>query len=412
MVDQVKYLFRSEASSGLLLLTASILALIIANSPANQWYNSFLELPVVVQLGAFVINKPLLLWVNDGLMALFFFLVGLEIKREVISGNLSDLRSVVLPLIAAIAGIAVPAMVYIWLNSDNAIAMNGWAIPSATDIAFALGVFVIFGKHLPLSLKLFLLAVAIFDDIAAVIIIAVFYSQDLSMISMIVASVGILALFLLNMFNVQARAAYLLIGLVVWAAVLKSGVHATLAGFLIAWFIPMSKPDGRQESMLESIEHSLHPWTAFFILPLFAFANAGVNFIHATVDSIFNSVTLGIALGLFVGKQVGIFGACWMAVKLRLATLPEGTNWTQLYGVSLLCGIGFTMSLFIGTLAFEHQGMHLQESVKVGVLLGSFMSAILGAFIISKAKQSDTQWQPTNNSTSSAQLTTNLAQSK
>jgi len=412
VVDQVKYLFRSEASSGLLLLTASILALIIANSPANQWYNSFLELPVVVQLGAFVINKPLLLWVNDGLMALFFFLVGLEIKREVISGNLSDLRSVVLPLIAAIAGIAVPAMVYIWLNSDNAIAMNGWAIPSATDIAFALGVFVIFGKHLPLSLKLFLLAVAIFDDIAAVIIIAVFYSQDLSMISMIVASVGILALFLLNMFNVQARAAYLLIGLVVWAAVLKSGVHATLAGFLIAWFIPMSKPDGRQESMLESIEHSLHPWTAFFILPLFAFANAGVNFIHATVDSIFNSVTLGIALGLFVGKQVGIFGACWMAVKLRLATLPEGTNWTQLYGVSLLCGIGFTMSLFIGTLAFEHQGMHLQESVKVGVLLGSFMSAILGAFIISKAKQSDTQWQPTNNSTSSAQLTTNLAQSK
>jgi Na+:H+ antiporter, NhaA family len=383
VVNKVKYLFRSEASGGVFLVIATLLAMIVANSPLQDWYLSLLKIPVVFSIGEFAINKGLLLWVNDGLMALFFFLVGLEIKREVLGGQLSDVKQLVLPLIAAIAGIAVPALVFLSFNSQDPIAANGWAIPSATDIAFALGVFVIFGKSLPLSLKLFLLSVAIFDDIAAVVIIALFYSQDLSLVSILVASVGIVVLFLLNYFNLYIKAAYILIGLVVWTAVLKSGVHATLAGFAVAWFIPLAKKSENSESMLEEIEDSLHPWVTFFILPVFAFANAGVDLAGATKETILNPVTIGIALGLFVGKQFGIFGACWLAVKLKLAQLPEGTNWLQLYGISLLCGIGFTMSLFIGTLAFEHNGLFLQESVKVGVLLGSLASAILGAYIIS-----------------------------
>ena len=386
MVSQANYLFRSEASGGLLLVLASVLALMVANSPINDWYISLLNVPVIFSIGAFEINKPMLLWVNDGLMALFFFMVGLEIKREVLVGHLSDPKQLVLPLIAAVAGIAVPALIYLSLNGNDPLAVKGWAIPSATDIAFALGVFVIFGKHLPLTLKLFLLSVAIFDDIAAVIIIALFYSTDLSITSMVVASIGGIALLLLNIFNVQIKAAYILIGLIVWAAVLKSGVHATLAGFAVAWFIPFKTQMNTKESMLESIEHSLHPWVTFFILPVFAFANAGVSLLNASVDSLFNSVSLGIALGLFVGKQVGIFGACWLVVALGMAKLPEGTTWSQLYGVCMLCGIGFTMSLFIGTLAFEHTGLFLQESVKVGVLMGSILSAFAGALVISKVK--------------------------
>ncbi len=389
MVNKVKYLFRSEASGGIFLVVAAVLAMIIANSPAQDWYKSLLDIPVVFSIGTFVIDKGLLLWVNDGLMALFFFLVGLEIKREVLNGQLSDAKQLVLPLIAAVAGIVAPALIYMFFNAEDPIAANGWAIPSATDIAFALGVFVIFGKHLPLSLKLFLLSVAIFDDIAAVVIIALFYSEDLSMISILVASIGIVGLFVLNFFNLHIKAAYILIGLVVWAAVLKSGVHATLAGFAVAWFIPlMSKSDSDEDSMLESIEHSLHPWVTFFILPVFAFANAGVNLTGASMETLLNPVTIGIALGLFVGKQVGIFGACWLAVQLKLTRLPEGTNWSQLYGVCLLCGIGFTMSLFIGTLAFEHNGLFLQESVKVGVLVGSLFSAALGALVIARVNKS------------------------
>ena len=388
MVDSVKYLFRSEASGGLLLVVASVLALLIANSALNEWYVSFLDIPVIFSIGTFAINKPMLLWINDGLMALFFFLVGLEIKREVLNGHLSDAKQLVLPFAAAVAGIAIPAIIYLSFNSNDPIASNGWAIPSATDIAFALGVFVIFGKHLPLTLKLFLLTVAIFDDIAAVVIIAIFYSQDLSIVSMVVASIGVVGLFTLNYFNIQIKAAYILIGLVVWAAVLKSGVHATLAGFAVAWFIPLKSKMDSGESMLESIEHSLHPWVTIFILPVFAFANAGVSLLGATMDSFFNSVSLGIALGLFVGKQIGIFSVCWLVVKSGLAKLPRDTTWAQLYGVCLLCGIGFTMSLFIGTLAFEHNGFFLQESVKVGVLMGSILSAIFGALVISNVAAS------------------------
>lgn len=403
MVNKVLYLFRSEASGGIFLVIAAVLAMLIANSPLKDWYNSLLEIPVVFSIGTFVIDKGLLLWVNDGLMALFFFLVGLEIKREVLNGQLSDAKQLVLPLIAAVAGIVVPALIYLSFNSEDPIAANGWAIPSATDIAFALGVFVIFGKYLPLALKLFLLAVAIFDDIAAVVIIALFYSEDLSMVSILVASIGIAGLFILNYFNLQIKAAYILIGLVVWAAVLKSGVHATLAGFAVAWFIPlMTKKDGEEESMLEGIEHSLHPWVTFFILPVFAFANAGVDLAGATMETLLNPVTIGIALGLFIGKQVGIFGACWLAVQCRLTKLPKDVTWPQLYGVCLLCGIGFTMSLFIGTLAFEHNGLFLQESVKVGVLMGSLFSAGLGAFVISRVNKS---YQARKNNSNSSEGT-------
>lgn len=393
MVDSVKYLFRSEASGGLLLVLAAILALLFANTPLSGFYHSILDIPVIFQIGAFTINKPLLLWVNDGLMALFFFLVGLEIKREAIKGHLSEPSQLVLPLIAAISGIAVPALIYVWFNSGNEAAMAGWAIPSATDIAFALGVFVIFGKQLPLTLKLFLLSVAIFDDIAAVVIIALFYSQDLSTVSIGVALSGLVALFALNYFNVQRKAPYILIGFVVWAAVLKSGVHATLAGFAIAWFIPMNQCKYHEKSMLEHIEHELHPWVTFFILPVFAFVNAGVHLVGADMASLFNTVTIGIAMGLFLGKQVGIFGACWLAIKIGIAKLPQGTNWAQLYAVSLLCGIGFTMSLFIGTLAFEGLPQQMQDSVKVGVLLGSLASAVLASVLISRITRHQTSEQ-------------------
>jgi NhaA family Na+:H+ antiporter len=380
----IQKFFQHEAASGFILVFAAVLAMIMANSPLNNFYNGLLEIPVSVRFGAFEIAKPLILWVNDGLMAIFFFLVGLEIKREILGGNLSSPSQITLPAIAAVAGIVFPALIYVWFNADDPVAIKGWAIPSATDIAFAVGVFTIFGKSLPLSLKLFLLSVAIFDDIGAIVIIALFYSQDLSTTSLIVAVSGLVVLFGLNRFKVRTQAAYILVGVVVWAAVLKSGVHATLAGFALAWFIPMTVKNEDGHPMLEHMEHQLHPWVGFFVLPIFAFANAGVSFLGASLDNIFNPITLGIAAGLFIGKQVGIFGICWLTVKSGLAKLPEHATWPQLYGVTLLCGIGFTMSLFIGSLAFEEQPLEYQVSVKVGVLLGSLLSAFIGAFILAK----------------------------
>lgn len=387
MPNTLKNFFQHEAASGFVLVIAAIIAMIMANTPLNSFYNGLLEIPVTVAFGSFDISKPLILWVNDGLMAVFFFLVGLEIKREILDGNLSSPAQITLPAIAAVAGIVFPALIYVWFNADDPIAIKGWAIPSATDIAFAVGVFTIFGKSLPLSLKLFLLSVAIFDDIGAIVIIALFYSQDLSTTSLIVAISGLVVLFLLNRFNVRTQAAYILVGVVVWAAVLKSGVHATLAGFALAWFIPLKLENEDGHPMLEHMEHKLHHWVGFFVLPIFAFANAGVSLIGASMDNIFNPITLGIAAGLFIGKQIGIFGICWLTVKSGLAKLPEKATWLQLYGVTLLCGIGFTMSLFIGTLAFEEQPLEYQVSVKVGVLLGSILSAVIGAFILAKSGQ-------------------------
>ncbi|UVW36095.1 Na+/H+ antiporter NhaA [SAR92 clade bacterium H455] len=388
---QLPYLFKKllshDSAGGVLLVFMTMVAMVLANSPFVGFYEDFLATPVQVRLGDLNIAKPLLLWINDGLMAIFFFLIGLEIKREVLTGSLSSPSQVVLPGIAAVAGIAAPALVYLWFNGQDAVAIEGWAIPSATDIAFALGVFTLFGSRIPLSLKLFLLSVAIFDDIGAIMIIALFYSSDLSTLSLIVAGSGLLTLFAFNRLSVRSQAAYIIIGTVVWIAVLKSGVHATLAGFAIAWFIPLKLKNKSGQEMLPHLEHSLHPWVSFVILPLFAFSNAGISLTGVSLDALLNPVPLGIAAGLFVGKQVGIFGACWLAIKLGLAKLPEGATWMQFYAVTILCGIGFTMSLFIGSLAFEAQDAAYMIDVKLGVLVGSLLSAVAGSILISWSQQ-------------------------
>ena len=385
VIQRWKNFTKQDASPGIILVIAAALAMILANSPYYGSYDAFLQFPVAIKLGAFEIAKPLILWINDGLMALFFFVVGLEIKRELFYGQLSKPSQVVLPFVAAVAGIAVPALIYAGFNSGDPIAANGWAIPSATDIAFALGIFILFGKHLPPSLKLFLLSVAIIDDIGAVLIIALFYSHDLSTNSLLVAGFGLTFLFIFNRMKLSNKTPFILVGVVVWAAVLKSGVHATLAGFIIAWFIPIAKE--KSESMSYKIEHGLHPYISFFVLPLFAFGNAGVNLLGVHMDELFTPLSIGIIGGLFIGKQLGIFTACLVAVKLRLCKLPEGATWQQRYGVSILCGVGFTMSLFIGTLAFEQQGLEYQTQVKVGVLIGSILSAFTGGWLLTRSSK-------------------------
>ena len=383
-----KKFLRHDSAGGVLLVFMTMVAMVLANSPYVGFYENFLATPVQARIANLDIAKPLLLWINDGLMAIFFFMIGLEIKREVLTGSLSSPSQVVLPGIAAIAGIAAPALVYIWFNGQDAVAIEGWAIPSATDIAFALGVFSLFGSRLPLSLKLFLLSVAIFDDIGAIMIIALFYSSDLSTLSLIVAGSALLLLFAFNRLSVRSQAAYIMVGMVVWVAVLKSGVHATLAGFAIAWFIPLKLKNNNGQAMLPHLEHSLHPWVSFAILPLFAFANAGISLTGISLEALLNPVPLGITAGLFIGKQAGIFGACWLAIKLGLAKLPDGVTWMQFYAVTILCGIGFTMSLFIGSLAFEAQGAEYMIDVKLGVLIGSLLSAVAGSILISWSQTS------------------------
>ncbi|BFM17957.1 Na+/H+ antiporter NhaA [Maricurvus nonylphenolicus] len=375
-------MLQHDATGGILLVGAAILAIAIANSVMADAYHSFLNIPVVVQFADFAINKPLLLWINDGLMALFFFLVGLEVKRELVDGHLSSLDQVVLPAVAALAGVVTPALIYAYFNGGDIIGSRGWAIPAATDIAFALGVLSLFGNRVPVSLKLFLLSVAIFDDIAAIVIIALFYSSDLSIVSLVVASGGLFILLLMNLANVRYQSIYIVVGMVVWAAVLKSGVHATLAGFMVALLIPLNVTNEHGDSMLKSMEHSLQPWVAFFILPLFAFSNAGVSLSGVSVADLFNPITLGIAAGLFFGNQIGVFGVSWIVIKLKLAKLPSESSWLQLYGVACLCGIGFTMSLFIGSLAFEGMDSSYIDRVKIGVLLGSILAAIVGSLVI------------------------------
>ena len=387
MTKAFRQMVNHDAAGGILLVLAAVLAMLIANSPLFAIYEGFLSTNVSVQASTFVIDKPLLLWINDGLMALFFFLIGLEVKRELVDGHLASLDQITLPGIAAVAGVATPAIVYMSFNSHDPIAAQGWAIPAATDIAFALGIYSLFGKRLPLSLKLFLLSVAIFDDIAAILIIALFYSSDLSTMSLGIAGAGLAILFLMNRMGVRFHSVYILIGIIIWAAVLKSGVHATLAGFAVALLIPIKVENEYGESMLKSMEHGLQPWVAFFILPLFAFSNAGVNLIGVTPSDVLNPISVGIALALFLGNQFGIFGVSWLAIKLGITRLPEGANWQQLYGVATLCGIGFTMSLFIGSLAFEQADASYLASVKVGVLVGSLFSALLGSFLLYRSTQ-------------------------
>jgi NhaA family Na+:H+ antiporter len=369
--------FQLEAASGLLLIAAAVLALIINNSPLSGWYNAFLEIPVVAQFGAVKIAKPLLLWINDGLMAMFFLIIGLEVKREVLEGHLSKISQIILPGAAAIGGMVIPALVFTALNHDSPSAMTGWAIPMATDIAFALGVLALLGKRVPVSLKLFLMTLAIIDDLGAIIVIAVFYSSELSGLALALAGASIIALIAMNRLGVVKLAPYLLIGLVLWVCVLKSGVHATLAGVILAFCIPL-RTRNEEASPAHTLEHSLHPWVAYGILPLFAFANAGVSLKGVTLDSFIHPVPFGIALGLLLGKTVGVFGLTWLAVKTRMATLPTGAGWGQVFGVAILCGIGFTMSLFVGSLAYVPGVSEFAGEDRMGILTGSILSAFIG----------------------------------
>ncbi len=370
-----------ESAGSVLLLIAAVLALVIANSPLSPLYDSLLSVPIEVRAGSFEIAKPLLLWINDGLMALFFFLVGLELKREVLEGELSKPSQIVLPAIGALGGMSIPALIYVFFNRNDPVALNGWAIPAATDIAFALGVLASLGKRVPTSLKIFLLTLAIFDDLGAIVIIALFYTSDLSLLSLLVAAAFVIALFVLNRQGTRSIAAYVLIGIVLWVAVLKSGVHATLAGVVLALFIP-HKAKGDKPSLLKRLEHDLHPAVAFGVLPLFAFANAGIPLAGLTLNAFLQPVSLGITLGLFLGNQFGVFGFTWLAIKLGLARLPKSVRWIHMYGISFVCGIGFTMSLFISSLAFEHTGTDYSTIVRLGILAGSILSALFGYLIL------------------------------
>ena len=374
--------FKLESAGGIILMFAAALALVCANTPLQHYYTLFLDTPVEIRIGALEIAKPLLLWINDGLMAIFFFLIGLELKRELIEGELSDKRNIILPGVGAIGGMAAPAIIYIYFNTGDAAAMAGWAIPAATDIAFALGVLFLLGSRVPTSIKIFLTSLAIFDDIAAIIIIAVFYTANISLTALVVVACCILILIFLNKRNVESKSLYILIGVIMWVAMLKSGVHATLAGVVLAMFIPMRSKTNVHYSPLKSMERDLHSAVAFFVLPIFAFANAGINFSAVGAEQIFHNVPLGIALGLFIGKQVGVFGICWVAIKLKLTKLPAGMSWGSLYGTAALCGIGFTMSLFIGSLAFEETGVNLLFDERLGIILGSLASGIVGYIVL------------------------------
>lgn len=375
----------SEAAGGVLLIGAAIAALILVNSPLSDLYGQFLDVPVTVAFGNFAIAKPLLLWINDGLMAVFFFLIGLEVKREILEGSLRHPSQIALPAVAAIGGMAIPAGIYIAINAGDSSAMAGWAIPTATDVAFALGILALLGDRVPNTLKIFLLTLAIFDDLGAIVIIALFYSGELSTVSLWVAGGALVTLVVMNRRGVTRFAPYLFVGLILWTSVLKSGVHATLAGVLFAFTIPNSPPPGQTRPLLHSVEHDLHPWVAFFILPCFAFANAGVSFAGLTWDDLMSPISLGIAAGLFVGKQVGIFGFSWVAIRFGFAKMPVGANWMSLYGIAMLCGIGFTMSLFIGSLAFEETAGENIVADRVGILLGTVASAVAGFFVLKYA---------------------------
>jgi len=391
-VAALRNFLRLESSAGILLVIATVAALLVSNSPLAPFYERLLNVPLVIALGELAVDKPLLLWINDGLMALFFFLIGLEVKREILEGQLSSREQLLLPAAGALGGFLVPAAIYVAFNWGNPETMDGWAIPAATDIAFALGVLMLLGSRVPIGLKMFLTSIAIFDDIAAILVIAIFYTQDLSLFALVAGVAGISLLAVLNRLGVTRQAVYTTIGIIVWLCVLKSGVHATLAGFAVACTIPLRSKSG--QSPLRHLEHSLHPWVAYLILPLFAFANAGVSFSGIEADALFGPVSIGIAVGLFVGKQLGVFGVVWVAVKLGLASLPQGGNWRSVYGIALLTGIGFTMSLFIGSLAFERGAFDHLAATRVGVLAGSIVSATAGYLLLRGALDSQTVSAP------------------
>jgi NhaA family Na+:H+ antiporter len=374
--------FEHESAGGLVLGAAALAALLLSNSPWAPHYFAWIQLPGEVRIGgdALVLAKPLLVWVNDLWMALFFFLVGLEIKREWTQGELADRRQAVLPMVAALGGMAVPALIYAAINRGDAASLRGWAIPTATDIAFALGVLSLLGRRVPMSLKVFLTAVAIIDDLGAIVVIALFYTEQLSLTMLAGAAIGIVALVALRAARIERAEAYVLVGLVIWLFVLKSGVHATLAGVITALAIPTHGSAGRRPAL--ELEHGLHPWVAFGVLPCFAFVNAGVSLQGAGIAALTAPVTSGIALGLVVGKFLGVFGSVWLLVRLGVARRPAQASWAQIAGVSALCGIGFTMSLFIGTLGFEGQGPAIDAQVKLGVLCGSLIAGLVGSTLL------------------------------
>jgi len=384
MQATIKNFLRLESSGGILLMAAGVLAMVAANSGAAGLYQLFIETPVEMRVGALQIAKPLFLWVNDGLMAIFFFLVGLELKREFLEGELSQPANVVLPAVGAVGGMVVPVAIYYFFNQGDAAAMRGWAIPAATDIAFALGILTLLGTRVPVSLKVFLVSLAIFDDLGAIVIIAMFYSADISAVALLVAGACLVILAIMNRRSVTSISTYVLIGIVMWTAVLKSGVHATLAGVALAAFIPMRDPGQPDYSPLRELEHDLHQVVAFGVLPMFAFVNAGIDLGGVGLAEIFHRVPLGIAAGLFIGKQFGIFLLCGLAIKLGIARLPDGSGWGGLYGVSILCGVGFTMSLFIGSLAFENDVFNQQMvfDERLGIIIGSLLSGFLGYLVL------------------------------
>ena len=375
-----KWFFQLEAASGLILLIAAIIALIVSNSNFSELYFTSLDQYLFIGINNFGLKLSLLHWINDALMTIFFFFVTLEIKREFIQGELSNIKQALLPIIAALGGMIVPALFYIFINFGNAETLNGWAIPSATDIAFSLGILSLLGSRVPISLKIFLTALAIIDDLGAIIIIAFFYSGDLNITYLSMILISYIFLLILNKYNVKKLTPYLIIGFFMWFFTHESGIHATIAGVLLATTIPHRKKN-KDFSLLVKVEHAISPYVAFMIMPLFAFANAGVSLNGLTFSSLLLPVPLGILLGLFIGKQVGVMLFSYISIKLKMAQMPNNSNWMSLYGVSILTGIGFTMSLFVGNLAFAN-GLEYIDGVKVGVLTGSLLSTFFGYFLL------------------------------
>lgn len=384
----VSKVLKNESTSGLLLIFVTILALIFSNTLLSDFYNTFLHTKIEFRVGHYLeISKPLILWVNDGLMAIFFLHIGLEIKRELILGHLSSFSKISLPLIAAAGGMLVPALVFVFFNHDNEFAMRGWAIPTATDIAFALGILSLLGKRVPTSLKIFLMALAIFDDLGAILIIAFFYTQDLSVLSILLASAAIFVLFIMNRLQVLSLGAYIIVGSIMWICVLKSGVHATLAGIILAFMIPLNAMNEKRKlvSPAKTLERFIHDWVAFLILPIFAFVNAGIDLRDISIEKISEPVSLGIILGLFLGKQIGVFIFTFLAIKFNFAKLPKCVTWAQMYGVCVLTGIGFTMSLFIDSLAYDDSSAFFYTD-KLAILIGSILSGVVGYLILKNSK--------------------------
>jgi Na+:H+ antiporter, NhaA family len=387
-VSVIAHFLKLEAASGILLFMMAALAILICNSPWAGAYQHFWQTIFSIHVADYNLTRPVLFWVNEGFMSIFFLLVGLELKREFLVGELAELSQIYLPAAAALGGMLVPALIYTAFNHEHPYAINGWSIPVATDIAFAVGVLSLFGKRIPLALKLFLMALAIFDDVGAIFIIAISHTHSLSYLSLFLAVALLIILFVLNYFNVRYVVVYLIAGTVLWACVLKSGVHATVAGVLLAFFIPLTLPKANLHSPLLKLENLLHPWVAYGVMPLFAFANAGLSFSGLSLSLLSNHVVLGIALGLFLGKQIGVISFSSLLIRLGWAKLPAQTTWLALYGVAILCGIGFTMSLFLGTLAFKNNTAYLME-VRLGVLLGSLASGLIGAMVLQVAQK----WQ-------------------